>query len=79
MDDSHKQAMRDAPRPGPVTHTVRTADSGLRTFKRYARKLAMNTMCTECMGFGNPAECTSPLCPMYPYRRRTNKTQRGEA
>lgn len=32
---------------------------------------AIKWHCWECFGWdGNPAECTSPLCPLYPKRGR---------
>jgi len=65
------------PRSGSVYHTVRTADDRYREL-RLTRKLAMAACCTECMGFEeNPANCTSPLCPMYPFRAKTLETRRG--
>lgn len=81
MDAEHKAAMRagrSAAARAVVAHTVRTADGGRKTFKRYGRKLAMNALCKECMGYGDPSECTSPLCPLYPYRRNTQATLRGD-
>lgn len=65
---------------GNVKHTVRTADGGLTTIEPYPRGLSIKVMCSECLGWeGNPkAECASPLCPLYPYRRRTLRTQKGD-
>lgn len=66
------------PKSGSVTHTVRTAD-GRHTVLRLTRKLAMAAMCTECLGFEeNPADCTSVLCPLYPFRAKTLRTRRGD-
>lgn len=62
-----------------VSHTVRTADGGRRTFARWGRKLAMTAFCTSCLGWeADPATCTAPLCELYPYRARTRATARGE-
>jgi len=64
-----------APRPTPsVTHTVRTSSGGRKTI-RMTRGLAIKLMCTECLGWeGQPKECPSTLCPLYPYRGKTLKT-----
>jgi hypothetical protein len=56
-------------------HTVRTRD-GLT--KKYGRKQAIYLACTECLGWEHhPSECTSPLCPLYPFRGITMASQRG--
>ena len=39
-----------------------------------SRKHAINAFCAECMGWEAPLarsirECTSPACPLYPYRQ----------
>ena len=60
------------------SHVVRSADGGRVTFARYTRKLAVKVFCTECLGWeGSPADCTAPLCPLYPFRERTLATMRG--
>jgi hypothetical protein len=65
------------PRSGSVDHIVRTADGRYKEL-RLTRKLAMAAFCTECLGFeDNPAECTSPLCPLFPWRVKTLDTRRG--
>jgi len=54
-----------------VTHTIRTK-SGRTKSLTYGRKDAIRLFCTECMGWeGDPKECTSPLCPLYPFRGNT--------
>ena len=59
-------------------HTMRTADEGTITLS-ISRKLAMSAFCTECLGWeGDPHDCTSPMCPLFPYRVRTQKTLRGD-
>jgi hypothetical protein len=51
-------------------HTIRAADGGTVTAKLNRGK-AIKAMCTECMGFeGNPRDCTSKLCPLFPWRGR---------
>jgi hypothetical protein len=63
---------------GTVSHTVRTRDGGKKALK-YARKQAIYLTCTECMGWDeNPSNCTSPLCPIYPFRGYTRASLRGE-
>ncbi len=58
-------------------HTIR-AKNGLLLTLRLTRKLAMACFCTECLGWeDNPADCTAPLCPLYPFRAKTLRTQRG--
>ena len=63
-----------------MEHAVRTKDGGQKRIKPYTRGLAIRVMCTECLGFeGNPStDCTSPLCPLYVYRKRTLCTQKGD-
>jgi len=51
-----------------AVHTIRAVDGGTVTAK-LNRSKAIKAMCTECMGFeGNPSECTSALCPLFPWR-----------
>lgn len=71
------QQQKRKPRSGSVYHTVRTADGRYREL-RLTRKVAMAAFCSECMGFEeNPADCTSKLCPLYPFRAKTLETRRG--
>ncbi|MFA5298621.1 MAG: hypothetical protein WC389_10500 [Lutibacter sp.] len=52
-------------------HTIRSADGGTISTE-LTRTKAIKAMCTECMGFeANPKECTSKLCPLYPWRGKT--------
>jgi hypothetical protein len=53
-----------------MEHTIRTKDGGTVKVKNYARTKAIKLMCTECLGFGedHPENCTSPKCPLFPYR-----------
>lgn len=60
-------------------HTVRCKDGKTTTFKHYGRKLAMACFCTECLGWeDNPVNCTAPLCPLYPFRKKTEATLKGD-
>jgi len=66
------------PRKSSPQHTLR-AKNGLLISLRLTRKLAIACMCMECMGWEeNPADCTSPLCPLYPFRSKTLRTQKGD-
>lgn len=59
-------------------HTIRTKDRGTKTFS-YARTLAVRLFCTECLGWEtDPKDCTSPLCPLFPFRRRTQSSLKGD-
>ena len=63
-----------------ITHTVRAKDGGTVTFKNYTRAMADRIGCTECLGWeGDPKDCTSPLCPHFPFRKRTLATQHGDS
>ena len=69
---------KKAPSTKVRKHTMRTADEGTITLK-VSRKLAMSAFCTECLGWeGDPQDCTSPLCPLYPYRVKTQTTIKGD-
>lgn len=65
------------PRATIPLHTVRTKDGGTRTMPM-GRKLAMAAMCTECLGWSHPSGCTSPMCPLFPYRAKTEQTLVGD-
>lgn len=59
-----------------VEHVIRTR-AGHTKKLRYGRKMAVSLMCTECMGWeNNPQDCTSPLCPLYPFRNYTMASQK---
>lgn len=61
-----------------VRHRVRTSDGGTKEIK-LTRGLAIKLACTECLGWGeNPKECTSPMCPLFPYRGRTMASMESE-
>jgi hypothetical protein len=78
LTEAQQTAMREArAAKGPVMHTVRCATDGFIRL-RLTRKLAMAVFCTECLGWeDNPANCTALTCPLYPWRVKTLKTQRG--
>ena len=49
-------------------HTIRTKSGGTITVPLNRGK-AIKAMCTECLGWSeDPKGCTSPLCPLYPFR-----------
>ncbi len=61
-----------------VEHRIRTKDEGFVTLKM-GRRLAIQLMCTECLGWeDHPDSCTSPLCPVFPFRGKTMKSQKGD-
>jgi len=52
-------------------HKFRTKNNGFRE-EWINRKEAIKLHCTECMGWEtDPKCCTSPLCPLYPFRGKT--------
>ena len=62
-----------------VSHTVRTRDGGKKTLK-YGRKQAIQLTCMECLGWeDSPKDCTSPLCPLFPFRGATVASHRAKA
>ena len=68
---------KDTRRSGGVIHTVRSADGRFKRLK-LTRKQAVEAQCVECLGFAeNPSNCTSPNCPLYPFRKGTRLTQVG--
>jgi hypothetical protein len=62
-----------------MNHNVRTRDSETKTIENYTRGMAIKVMCTECLGWEeHPKDCTSPLCPLFPYRKKTMATQNSK-
>ena len=60
-------------------HTFRTKDGGTKT-QVISRKQAISLFCMECMGWEvHPNDCTSPMCPLFPYRSKTMLSQKGDA
>ena len=61
-----------------VTHTVRTADGGTKTFHDYTRGMAIKAHCSECEAWrGNPRDCTATKCALFPFRGKTLLTREG--
>jgi len=75
-DSQSKEQQKDT-NAQRVLHTVRTRDGGKRMLK-ITRKTAIKIFCTECLGWEHhPDDCTSPLCPLFPFRGRTEATLMG--
>ena len=55
-----------------MEHTIRTKDGTDILVAKYSERRAIKYFCSECLGWdGDPKkECTSPRCPLYPYRGR---------
>ena len=62
-----------------TSHTIRTKDGSTVTIDNYGRTTAIKAFCSECFGWeGHPKnECTSPLCPLYPYRGQIRPNSMG--
>jgi hypothetical protein len=56
------------------SHTVRHQTGGTVQIDEYDWRKAIKVHCTECMGFGDPKDCTDPLCALYRWRGRTYLT-----
>ena len=56
-----------------IKHSVRSKDGGTVTIGNYSTNKAVKLFCMECICWnGNPkVECTSSLCPLYPFRKYT--------
>lgn len=53
-------------------HRIRSRNGDPVEVAGYTRGKAIKAFCTECMGFSeHPRECTSPLCPLYPFRGKS--------
>ena len=52
---------------------VRSLHEGVTTLIPLQRSAAIKQFCYECMGFnhGDVTGCTSPLCPLFPFRKGT--------
>lgn len=73
--NAHRNTSRRRRPPAMVRHTVRTSANGTREL-RYGRELAIRLFCTQCLGWeSDPADCTAPLCPLYPFRGLTRKSR----
>ena len=54
-----------------LQHTIRTPEGGEQVVT-LTPSSAIRSFCTECMGFtGSPVDCTSTLCPLYPFRGKS--------
>jgi hypothetical protein len=62
-------------------HTVRAESGGTVLIKPYSIRRAIALNCTECMGFAasEVKNCTSALCPIFPFRRGTLLSKKGRA
>lgn len=50
-------------------HTIRTRKGGTICIENYNKPKAIRAFCAECMGWeSDPEDCTSTLCPLYPFR-----------
>ena len=60
-----------------MKHTVRTSENG-RVELDLTPGLAIKLKCVDCMGYeSHPKDCTSVLCPLYPYRGKTLLSMHG--
>lgn len=61
-----------------MKHAIRTSANG-RIEVDLTQSLAIKLKCMDCLGYeGNPnKDCTSLLCPLYPYRGKTLLSQEG--
>jgi len=63
----------------PRKHRLKTADRRTVELSPYYRSTAIACMCAECMGWQcHPIDCTDELCPLYPFRGRTERTLHGD-
>ena len=60
-----------------IKHTIRNKDGGTSEVSLTPLK-AIKLACVECMGFAHTEvkDCTSPLCPLYPFRTGQGHTGR---
>jgi hypothetical protein len=62
-----------------MKHIIRCKDGKSKEIEPYTRGFAIKAFCTECLDWGdNPQECTAPRCPLFPYRKKTLRTQKGD-
>ena len=57
-----------------MRHTIRTPE-GTQLVELGSPRVAIKAFCQECLGWeGDPkADCTSPLCPLFPLRGKSGK------
>jgi len=55
-----------------IIHTIRKDGNYNTITLKLTPRTAILRFCTECMGFNQyeVEKCTSPLCPLYPFRNR---------
>jgi len=60
-----------------IEHTIR-ADNGKTQTLKLTPLTAVKKLCIECMGFQKHEvkHCTSPMCPVYPFRMGKGHTGR---
>jgi len=56
-----------------VKHTVRHVDGDTIEIANLTPSLAIKILCTECNGGDHPKLCTAELCPVFPFRGRSQK------
>jgi len=77
FEKGHKAYTNKASAKTRPEHTIRAKDGTLLVCK-LTRKSAILAFCAECLGWeDHPSTCTAPLCPLYPFRGKTLRTQKG--
>jgi len=61
-----------------IRHTIRSSDGGTKEVKLTPIH-AIRYFCLECVcwSFEEVEHCTSPLCPLYPFRFGKNPSRKG--
>lgn len=68
----------NVPQKGRRTHKVRCADGKFKVLSM-TKALAIKAFCCECLGWEtNPRECVCKLCPLFPFRGKTEKVLKGD-
>ena len=59
-----------------VTHRIKSKQNGKTKLVELTHKKAIMLFCKECVGFvtSEISQCTSKLCPLYPFRTGRNAT-----
>jgi len=62
-----------------VKHTIRKDGNGNTKEVSLTPLTAIRAQCLECMGWSyeEVKNCTSPLCPLYPFRLGNNPSRKG--
>ena len=60
--------------PNVEQHTIRSRNGGFVEVAPYGYTKAIRAMCMECMGWESDpvADCTSPNCPLFPFRGKSS-------